>query len=41
MLNIAIEAAKEAGKFLKHNLGKVKEINLKGRMNIVYFLSGV
>ncbi len=29
MLNIAIEAAKEAGKFLKHNLGKVGEINLK------------
>lgn len=29
MLNIAIEAAKEAGKFLKHNLGKVREINLK------------
>ncbi len=29
MLNIAIEAAKEAGKFLKHNLGKVRVINLK------------
>jgi myo-inositol-1(or 4)-monophosphatase len=29
MLNIALEAAKEAGKFLKHNLGKVREINLK------------
>ena len=29
MLNLAIEAAKEAGKFLKHNLGKVKEITVK------------
>jgi myo-inositol-1(or 4)-monophosphatase len=29
MLNVAIEAAKEAGKFLKHNLGKVKEITVK------------
>jgi myo-inositol-1(or 4)-monophosphatase len=29
MLNVAIEAAKEAGKFLKQNLGKVREINLK------------
>ncbi|MDP2207705.1 MAG: inositol monophosphatase family protein [Bacteroidota bacterium] len=29
MLNIAIEAAKDAGKFLKQNLGKVREINLK------------
>jgi len=29
MLNVAIEAAQEAGKFLKHNLGKVKEINVK------------
>lgn len=29
MLNIAIEAAKEAGKFLKFNLGKVKEIERK------------
>ena len=29
MLNVAIEAAKEAGKFLKFNLGKVKEIKRK------------
>jgi myo-inositol-1(or 4)-monophosphatase len=29
MLNVAIEAAKEAGRFLKQNLGKVREINLK------------
>lgn len=29
MLYIAIEAAKEAGKFLKKNLGKVKRIDLK------------
>lgn len=29
MLQIAIEAAREAGKFLKHNLGKVRDISLK------------
>lgn len=29
MLYIAIEAAKEAGKFLKKNLGKVRQIDLK------------
>lgn len=29
MLNIAIEAAKEAGKFLKFNLGKVRDIQRK------------
>ena len=29
MLNVAIEAAKEAGKFLKFNLGKVKDIQRK------------
>ena len=29
MLNVAIEAAKEAGKFLKFNLGKVKDIQHK------------
>ena len=29
MLDIAIEAAKEAGKFLKKNLGKVRDIQLK------------
>ena len=30
MLNIAIEAAQTAGKFLKQNLGKVKDIQRKG-----------
>lgn len=30
MLTTAIEAAKEAGKFLKQNVGKVKNIQLKG-----------
>jgi myo-inositol-1(or 4)-monophosphatase len=29
MLSVAVEAAKEAGKFLKLNVGKVKEIHLK------------
>ncbi len=29
MLSIAIEAAKEAGKFLKYNVGKVKNIEMK------------
>jgi len=29
MLNIAIEAAKQAGKFLKQNLGRVREIQMK------------
>jgi myo-inositol-1(or 4)-monophosphatase len=29
MLNIAVEAAKEAGKYLKKNLGKVRNIQLK------------
>jgi myo-inositol-1(or 4)-monophosphatase len=30
MLHIAVEAAKEAGKFLKHSLGRVKRIETKG-----------
>lgn len=30
MLNIAIEAAQTAGKFLKQNVGKIKDIQLKG-----------
>jgi myo-inositol-1(or 4)-monophosphatase len=29
MLNIAIEAAKEAGKYLKYNVGKVKSVEMK------------
>ncbi|MBM2841789.1 MAG: inositol monophosphatase [Bacteroidetes bacterium] len=29
MLHIAIEAAKEAGKFLKYSVGKVKSVEMK------------
>ena len=29
MLNVAIEAAREAGKFLKYSVGKVKNVEVK------------
>ena len=35
MLGVAIEAAKEAGKILKENLGKSIEIGFKGEINLV------
>jgi len=34
MLNIAIEAAREAGKFLKYHMGKVQEVKQKGAHSI-------
>lgn len=35
MMGVAIEAAKEAGKILKENLGKSVEIGFKGEINLV------
>lgn len=34
MLNIAIEAAREAGKYLKHHMGRVREVKQKGAHSI-------
>lgn len=34
MINLAIEAAKEAGNYLKDNFGKIKEIRSKGDRNL-------